>query len=160
MDKGIDRRGFLATSFGFIVHALQRSSYSRLLFSPCHCWVRISKNRARIGLSEYAVRELGDMVFVELPEPGTVYAAGEAFGTLEAVKTVANLVCPVTARIVRVNAALAESPHLLNESPMEAGWLCEIKLTSSSSLEGLMDLGAYERYVKQPNNQCQAVYPS
>lgn len=100
-----------------------------------------------VGVTDYAQGELGDVVFVELPSTGDSFDKMDSFGTIEAVKAVSDLYCPVRAEIVDVNAALDEDPGLVNSDPYGAGWMIRIRVLDTSELENLMDADAYADHV-------------
>jgi len=100
-----------------------------------------------IGITDYAQGELGDVVFVELPAPGASFEAGAAFGTIEAVKAVSELFCPVAGEVVEVNGALDASPDLVNSDPYGEGWMIRLRVRDTADLEGLMDAAAYEKHI-------------
>lgn len=100
-----------------------------------------------VGITDYAQGELGDVVFVELPDSGASFARMETFGTIEAVKAVSDLYCPVTGEIVDLNAALADDPSLVNSDPYGAGWMVKLRVADPGDLEGLLDAAAYAEHV-------------
>lgn len=100
-----------------------------------------------VGVTDYAQGELGDVVFVELPEPGAAFEKMEAFGTIEAVKAVSDLYCPVKAEVVEVNAALDDEPAVVNSDPYGDGWMIKIRVQDPSDLADLMDPAAYSDHV-------------
>ena len=100
-----------------------------------------------IGITDYAQGELGDVVYVELPEPGDTFAPMETFGTIEAVKAVSDLYCPVAGEIVAVNEALDDDPGLVNTDPYGEGWMVKLRVEDASELEMLMDGAAYETLI-------------
>jgi glycine cleavage system H protein len=116
-------------------------------FSKEHEWVWLDGEGkvATVGISTYAAEELGDIVFVELPEVGREVEAMDVVGTIEAVKTVADFYCPISGRISAVNADLEASPELVNESPHEKGWMLRVEVRDTSELEGLL---SHEDYLK------------
>ncbi|MCC7433531.1 MAG: glycine cleavage system protein GcvH [Methanoregulaceae archaeon] len=114
---------------------------SDLLYTSTHEWVRIEGDIATIGITDHAQSELGDIVFVELPNPGRVLQVGDTFGSVESVKTVSDVYAPVPGEVTEVNGALGAQSELLNSDPFGAGWL--IKIRMSSSVEGLLDADAY-----------------
>ena len=120
-----------------------------LRYSKTHEWVRADGDVATVGISDYAQSELGDIVFVELPEVGSRFEAGEVFGTIESYKTVSDLMCPVSGEVVEVNSALAGSPQLVNESALNEGWLVKIRMTDPAQLEALMTAEQYEAVLKE-----------
>ena len=116
---------------------------AELRYSTDHEWVRIEGTTATIGITEYAQDALGDVVFVEVPDPGLAVAAGESFSEVESTKSVSDIYAPITGSIAEVNSALESQPELLNSDPYGAGWICRIELSDPSELEGLMDAEAY-----------------
>ncbi len=114
---------------------------SDLLYTSTHEWVRIEGDIATIGITDHAQSELGDIVFVELPNPGRVLQVGDTFGSVESVKTVSDVYAPVPGEVTEVNGALGAQSELLNSDPFGAGWL--IKIRVSSPVEGLLDADAY-----------------
>ena len=114
-----------------------------------HEWAKkLDGERFRIGITDYAQDQLGDIVFVEVPEVGTTFAKGEEFGTLESVKAVAQVYLPVSGEIVVVNETLEESPQLVNQAPYEEGWIVEVTATNASEWDGLMARDAYLEMLK------------
>jgi glycine cleavage system H protein len=116
---------------------------NELKYSKEHEWVRVEGNRAIIGITEFAQGELGDIVFVELPEAGATLTSNDTFGTVESVKTVSDLYAPVSGTIVEVNAALVDSPEKVNEAPYGEGWMIVVELSDASELDGLLTSEAY-----------------
>ncbi len=102
-----------------------------------------------VGVTDYAQSELGDVVYVELPEPGNTFAAMETFGTIEAVKAVADLYCPLAGEVVAVNAGLDDDPAAVNSDPYGEGWMIKLRLERPSEVEELMDEAAYEVHVSE-----------
>ena len=100
-----------------------------------------------VGVTDYAQGELGDVVFIELPEPGATFEKMDAFGTIEAVKAVSDLYCPVAAEVVEVNAGLDDEPAVVNSDPYGEGWMIKIRVQDASDLAGLMDAAAYTDHV-------------
>jgi len=121
------------------------------LYAGDHEWAKSEADKARVGISDYAQDQLGDIVFVELPQVGTRYAKGELFGTVESVKAVSELYMPVGGEVLSVNKALEASPELLNKEPYESGWIIEIQLSDPGELKGLMDRDAYLGHLKGLN---------
>jgi len=117
---------------------------SDLKYTKDHEWIRIEGNRGTVGITEYAQGELGDIVFVELPEKGKKVEAGKAFGTIEAVKAVSDLYAPVSGEIVEVNTALKNSPDAINKEPYAGGWMVKIAMTNPSEASALLDAAAYK----------------
>ena len=114
-----------------------------------HEWVRVEDDIAVLGVTDFAQKELGEVVFVELPQVGHVYDAGDEIGTIESVKAVAEVFTPIAGEIVEVNEALADDPELITEDPHVDGWLVKVRYSASSDLDGLMDAEAYGEFVQQ-----------
>ena len=119
-----------------------------LRYSKEHEWVKNENGTVVIGISEFAQDELGDIVFVELPEPGKVLDVNDTFGVAESVKTVSDLFCPVSGEVVEINTVLEDKPEQVNQSPYDMGWMIKIKLSDPAQLEGLMTAGEYKAYVE------------
>ncbi len=117
-------------------------------YSEDHEWALADGGLYRVGISDYAQDQLGDIVFVELPEVGAQLDRGEEFGTVESVKAVSELYMPLAGEIVEVNAELEESPELLNTDPYEGGWIINIKIDDAGDYEQLMDSDAYLAMIK------------
>ena len=111
-------------------------------------WVRVDGTTARIGITDYAQSELNDIVFVELPETGRQIETGEAFGVVESVKAVSDLLAPLTGEIVEVHGRLSEHPEWLNEDPYGRGWIIAINPEDIDAVDGLMSAEAYRAHVK------------
>ncbi len=116
---------------------------AELRYSSDHEWVRVEGATATIGITEYAQDALGDVVFVEMPDPGLAVAAGESFSEVESTKSVSDIYAPVTGAIAEVNTELESQPELLNSDPYGAGWICRIEISDPSELDSLMDAAAY-----------------
>ncbi len=119
------------------------------LYSKSHEWIRMDGDIGTIGITDHAQKELGDIVFVELPETGELFDAGQEFGTIESVKAVSELFLPVAGEIVEVNKVLADEPGAVNEDPHGEGWLLKIKVSSDGELEGLMTSARYEKFLEE-----------
>ena len=119
-----------------------------LRYSKDHEWVRVEGDVCVIGITHYAQDELGEVVFVEVPEPGQEFDVHEEIGTIESVKAVAEVFTPVTGEIVEANEALAETPELINKDPHGEGWLVKIRFSSHGDLEELMYSVAYEKFLE------------
>jgi glycine cleavage system H protein len=117
-----------------------------LRYTPEHEYVRRSgePDVVEVGITEYAQGELGDVVFVELPKVGNKFDRMQVFGTIEAVKAVSDLFCPVTGEVVAINDALDGSPGLVNSDPYGEGWMVRIRMSDSSEMDQLLDAKAYE----------------
>lgn len=121
---------------------------SKLYFTEEHEWVEvISNDYVRIGISEYATEQLGDIVFVELPEVDAELDAEDEFATVESVKSTSEIYAPVKGTVAKINDSLEDEPEKLNESPFEDGWLIEMKASEAVDVSDLMDADAYEEYV-------------
>ncbi|MBW1649478.1 MAG: glycine cleavage system protein GcvH [Deltaproteobacteria bacterium] len=117
-----------------------------LLYAEDHEWVKQEGENAVIGISDYAQDRLGDLVFVELPEIGSVFDKGDEFGSIESVKAVSDLYMPIGGEIIEINESLADTPENVNNSPYEKGWMIKIKIMDSAQLKSLMDK---DTYIKQ-----------
>lgn len=120
---------------------------SNLRYTKDHEWIKLDGNVATIGITDYAQRELGDIVYVEVETIGKSLKAGEVFGTVEAVKTVSDLFLPVDGTVTELNAALTNSPESVNSDPYGEGWMVKMTVNNPADVEGLMDAAAYERQV-------------
>ncbi len=116
---------------------------SELRYSTDHEWVRVDGDTVTIGITEYAQDALGDVVFVEMPEPGAAVTAGTTFSEVESTKSVSDIYAPVSGSISAVNEALDSQPELLNSDPYGEGWICRITMTDAAELDTLMDAEAY-----------------
>ena len=116
-------------------------------YSKDHEWIKVEGDRGRVGITEYAQKQLGDVVFLELPEAGKALAAGEQFGTVESVKAVSELYAPVAGEVVEVNSALAAKPETINKDPHGAAWMIVLKLADPAEVTGLLDAAAYQALV-------------
>ena len=116
-------------------------------YSNEHEWVLIDGEEALIGITDFAQQELGDIVYVELPEAGLEVKAGETLGTIESVKAVSEIYAPVSGTVQAVNESLDDAPETVNKAPHGDGWYCTIKLSDASEMEGLMDAAGYEKLI-------------
>ncbi len=114
-----------------------------------HEWARLEEGVVTVGITSYATDQLGDVVFVELPEVGTKLDAMKAFGVVEAVKTVSDLYAPIAGEVLEVNAALGDNPGLVNQEPFGEGWLVRLKPTTAGEFEKLMTSVDYEKLVEE-----------
>jgi glycine cleavage system H protein len=119
-----------------------------LHYSKSHEWVRIEGDVATVGITEHAQKELGEIVYLELPEVGHVFDSGQEFGTVESVKAVSELFTPVAGEVTEVNTQAVEDPAAINEDSYGDGWLVKLKL-STDDVADLMNAQAYEQYVKE-----------
>src|SRR6187401_571279 len=113
-----------------------------------HEWVQPEGDRATVGITDYAQKQLGDVVYVELPEVGRKLKEHETFGTVESVKAVSELFSPVAGEVVEANTALVQSPEALNADPYGKAWMIKVRLADPKAVAGLMDAGAYKAYVE------------
>lgn len=120
-----------------------------LRYSEEHEWVRVEGNKVYIGITAFAQSELGDIVFVELPEVGSTIQQDEPFGSVESVKTVSELYAPVSGKVVEVNGELEDAPELVNSSPYEQAWMIAVELSDTAELDKLLDADKYEAMVKE-----------
>ncbi|MCC6728238.1 MAG: glycine cleavage system protein GcvH [Chthonomonadales bacterium] len=125
------------------------STPSELKYARTHEWVRVEGAVATIGITEHAQAELGDVVYVELPEVGRVLARDEVFGTIESVKAVSDLYSPVSGEVVEANAALPDATETVNQDPYGAGWLMRVRMADPTELEQLLDAAGYERSLEE-----------
>ena len=117
-------------------------------YAESHEWAKLDGDQIKVGISDYAQDQLGDIVFVELPEVGESFDKGAEFGTVESVKAVSEIYAPVAGEIVAVNSALEDSPELVNNAPYADGWMIAIKPANAADLESLMDHEAYRNHLK------------
>lgn len=120
-----------------------------LRYSEEHEWVRVEGNLVKVGITDFAQHELGDIVFVELPEVGDEVKADEPFGSVESVKTVSELYAPISGKVVEVNEELSDSPEFVNESPYEKAWMIVIEPTDISEVDKLMTSEQYDEMIKE-----------
>jgi glycine cleavage system H protein len=120
---------------------------SELKYTKDHEWVRVEGNEAVIGITDFAQRELGDIVYIDINTVGDEVEQDEVFGSVEAVKTVSDLFMPVTGTINEVNAALNDNPELVNSDPYGDGWMVKVTLADAASVDGLLDAAAYQTLV-------------
>ena len=118
-----------------------------LKYTKEHEWIRIEENYAYVGITDFAQGELGDIVFVELPNLEEEFHQNDIFGTIEAVKTLADLFIPISGKIVAVNEDLEGQPELINTSPYEEGWIVKIEVTNKEDLESLMNNNSYKELI-------------
>ena len=119
-----------------------------LHYTPSHEWVRIEGEIGTVGITDHAQKELGEIVYLELPEVGHVFNADQEFGTVESVKAVSELFTPVSGEIVEVNRAAVEEPGIVNDDPFGDGWLIKVKLTTDEEIGKLMSADQYTEYVR------------
>ena len=121
---------------------------SEYLYSKDHEWVSVKDDICVLGITEFAQQELGEVVYVELPEVGQVFDTNDEIGTIESVKAVAEVYTPVAGEIVEINDGVVDDPELLNEEPHSEGWLVKIRFSSAADLKSLMSAEQYEEFVK------------
>ena len=114
-----------------------------------HEWIKIDGDRGTIGITDYAQQQLGDVVYVELPEVGATFSANDVFGSIESVKAVSELFCPVSGEVLEVNQETADSPEMVNQDPHGKAWLIVIHVTDPSETENLMSASDYQKYVEE-----------
>ena len=117
-------------------------------YSTDHEWVSVTDGVARIGVSDFAQNSLGDIVYVDLPSVGDTVSAGEEFGEVESVKSVSEVISPISGEVIAVNEALEDSPEIVNAEPYEGGWMVEVKLADEGGLDALMTAEAYAEFIK------------
>jgi len=115
-------------------------------YSSDHEWVRVEGNEAYIGITDFAQDELGEIVYVDVTCEGETLSQGEVFGSIEAVKTVSDLMMPVTGEVLEVNARLEDAPELVNREPFGEGWIIRVALTETTELDQLMNADAYRKF--------------
>ena len=116
-------------------------------YTKDHEWVQVDGDRGKVGITDYAQQQLGDVVFVELPDKGAVHKAGQPFGTIESVKAVSELYAPISGEVIDVNAALKQKPEGVNTDP-HGSWMIVIKVSNAGELSGLLDAAQYQDLVK------------
>jgi glycine cleavage system H protein len=121
-----------------------------------HEWVDVKGDVASIGITDYAQHELGDVVFVELPKPGSKVEAGKTFGTVESVKAVSDIYAPASGEVVEANGDLQNTPEKINTDPHGAGWLIRIRVANPAEIRALMDTAAYEAYIASQSKEASA----
>lgn len=118
-----------------------------LKYSKEHEWLAAEGNTITIGITDYAQGELGDVVYVELPGVGDTFENQDAFGTIEAVKAVSDLYCPISGEVIEINEALEDAPETVNKDPYGEGWMLKMKINDPAQLEELLDAKAYGEFV-------------
>ncbi len=125
---------------------------SQYLYTEEHEWIRVEDDVCVLGITEFAQHELGEVVFVELPDVGEVFNAGDEIGTIESVKAVAEVYTPVAGEVVEVNESAVDDPEVLNEDPHGEGWLLKIRFSSAGDLKKLMNAEAYAAFIEAEAN--------
>jgi len=121
-----------------------------------HEWLDAKDGVATVGITDYAQSELGDVVFVELPQTGSKLTKGKSFGTIESVKAVSEIYAPASGDVIEANSELHNKPEAINSDPHGAAWLVKIKLANPAELDGLMDSAAYEAYIAAKGKEASA----
>lgn len=119
------------------------------LYSRSHEWIRIEGEVGTVGISDHAQKELGEVVFLDLPEVGEIFDAGQEFGTIESVKAVSELFLPLAGEVLEVNKVLADEPGAVNEDPHGDGWLVKVKVSGSGDLSNLLNAADYEKFIEE-----------
>lgn len=117
-------------------------------YTKDHEWVRLEGDAAVVGITDYAQAELGDVVFVEVPDPGSSVTQGETFGVIESVKAASDLYAPVSGEVLEANAALQDTPDLVNKDPFAGGWMIKVRPTNAAELDSLMGAAEYDTYLE------------
>jgi len=121
---------------------------ANLKYTKEHEWIRVEGDTGTIGITDFAQQQLGDVVYVEMPEVGTTLTAGQVFGTIESVKAVSELFAPVSGEVVETNGSLKDRPDTVNSQPHEA-WMVKVKISNTGDLSSLMDAAAYEQLIQK-----------
>lgn len=119
-----------------------------LKYTKDHLWVHAESDTATIGITDYAQQELGDIVFVEMPETGSETKKGETFGTVESVKSVSDLIAPISGKVAETNTILEDTPETINSSPLDEGWIVKVKMSNSDELNDLLDFSDYSAFLE------------
>jgi glycine cleavage system H protein len=122
---------------------------SDLKYTTQHEWARVDGKVATIGISKFAVDQLGDVVTVELPKEGESFKRGDVIGTVESVKAVSDIYAPLSGKVVKVNTPLADTPEYVNDDCYDEGWMVQLECTNESELKDLMDAGAYVEFIRE-----------
>ena len=124
-----------------------------LRYSEEHEWAAVDENIATIGITDYAQEQLGDIVYIELPETGTQVTKGDKFGVVESVKAVSDLYSPVTGTVVTVNTGLPNTPETINEEPYGDGWMVRVEMSDPEELDDLMTAAEYEKFIGEAEEE-------
>ncbi len=119
------------------------------LYTKDHEWVNVQGDLATVGITEYAQRELGDVVYVDLPEVGDTFEASEPFGSVESVKAVSEVFCPLAGEVIEVNSKLEQTPELVNQSPHQKAWMIKLRVSNPDELDELLSAEEYEEYLQE-----------
>ncbi len=120
-----------------------------LLYSKEHEWARVENNTVTVGITDYAQEQLGDVVYVELPDINAQVSQGDTFGVVESVKAVSDLYAPVSGRVIDINEALADKPELVNQDPYGEGWMIKVAIQDEAELDNLISAREYEDYISE-----------
>lgn len=123
-------------------------STADLKFTKEHEWLRVKGDIAEVGISDYAQKELGDVVYVELPTLGESFAKGDPCSSIESVKAVSDIYAPISGEVAAVNSELENNPALVNQSPYDEGWIFKMKIEDKSEIDDLMDAASYDKYLQ------------
>ncbi len=116
----------------------------KFLFHKEHTWINAEGDNGTIGISDFAQQQLGDILYVDIPEEGTEIVAGEEFGQIESAKSMSSLIAPVSGEVIKSNETIDDDPEIINGSPYKDGWIIKVKLNNPSELDGLLDKTSYE----------------
>jgi glycine cleavage system H protein len=119
-----------------------------LKYHPEHDWAKIDGDSATFGITWFAQDQLGEVVFVELPEVGSTVTAGQSYAEVESVKAVSDVIAPLTGEVTEVNGALSDSPEAINDDPYEGGWIAKVKLNDTAEVESLLEVDAYKKLLE------------
>ena len=125
----------------------------KLLYTKQHEWILNEGGSARVGITDYAQNQLGDVVFVQMPQAGTVLSKGESFGAVESVKAAADVYAPAGGEVVEINQVLEDHPEYINQFPYSDGWIIKVKLSDEGELKELMSAAAYSELVQKESEQ-------
>ncbi len=120
-----------------------------LRYTKDHEWIKVEGNTGTIGVTDHAQSELGDIVYIDIPDEEAEFNAGDSIGTIEAVKTVADIYAPVSGKIIEFNSGLNDSPEVVNSDPYNNGWILKIELSNPEEVDSLMDVNAYKELIGQ-----------
>jgi len=120
-----------------------------LLYTEDHEWARVDGKTVTVGITQFAVGQLGDVTQVDLPREGETLKAHDVFGSVESVKAVSDLFAPISGKVLKVNSPLADSPEYVSEDPYDGGWMLQIEMSSADEIKKLMDGKAYEQFIKE-----------
>ena len=122
---------------------------SDLKYTKEHEWARIDGNVATIGITKFAVEQLGDITQVDLPKEGENVRKNDVFGSVESVKAVSDIYAPISGKVIKVNTPLGDSPEYLSDDPYDEGWMVQVEMANPAELDGLMDAAAYQAFVEE-----------